>query len=138
MRRKDESLQQFSELSKKHPKGIPMKAMEKYLFDTISNRNVQRCLTQDDYNILQEKYGLLKNRNEKIEENAQFVMNKLAATKPIDSFLLFSEVYTIIIIGTSDLDKLNSNFTDTVIKKLIHSAYQFYIRYVYAPIQKDA
>ena len=26
MRRKDESLQQFSELSKKHPKGIPMKA----------------------------------------------------------------------------------------------------------------
>lgn len=40
MRRKDESLQQFSELSKKHPKGIPMKAMEKYLFDTISNRNV--------------------------------------------------------------------------------------------------
>ena len=40
MRRKDESLQQFSELSKKHPKGTPMKAMEKYLFDTISNRNV--------------------------------------------------------------------------------------------------
>ena len=65
-------------------------------------------------------------------------MNKLATTKPIDSFLLFSEVYTIIIIGTSDLNKLNSNFTDTVIKKLIHSAYQFYIRYVYAPIQKDA
>ena len=125
MRRKDESLQQFSELSKKHPKGIPMKAMEKYLFDTISNRNIYRCLTQDDYNILQEKYGLLSTRNEKIEENAQFVMSKLATTKPIDSFLLFSEAYTIIIIGTSDLNKLNSNFTDTVIKKLIHSACQF-------------
>lgn len=111
-------------LSKEYPDGIPISAFEQFLFDTISYNNIYRCLTQDDYNILQEKYSLLDNRNEKIEENAKFMMNKLATTKSIDDFFLFSEAYTIIIIGTSDLNKLNSNLTNTVLKTLIHSACQ--------------
>ena len=41
-------------------------------------------------------------RQSKIEENAKFMMSKLATTKSIDDFFLFSEAYTIIIIGTSD------------------------------------
>ena len=123
-KRKDETVEQFLSLSKKYPDGIPISAFEQFLFDTISYNNIYRCLTQDDYNILQEKYALLDNRNEKIEENAKFMMNKLATTKSIDDFFLFSEAYTIIIIGTSDLNKLNSNLTNTVLKTLIHSACQ--------------
>ena len=99
--------------------------MEEFLFATISNNNIYRCLTQEDYNILQKKYGLLDRRNEKIEENAKFMMSKLATKKSINDFLLFSEAYTIIIIGTSDLNKLNPKLTDTVVRKLIHSACQF-------------
>ena len=83
------------------------------------------CLIQEDYNILQEKYGLLDNRNEKIEENAKFMMSKLATTKSIDDFFLFSEAYTIIIIGTSDLNKLNPKIINKVVKQLIHSVCQF-------------
>ena len=123
-KRKDETVEQFLSLSKKYPDGIPISAFEQFLFDTISYNNIYRCLTQDDYNILQEKYALLDNRKEKIEENAKFMMNKLATTKSIDDFFLFSEAYTIIIIGTSDLNKLNSNLTNTVLKTLIHSACQ--------------
>lgn len=123
-KRKDETVEQFLSLSKEYPDGIPISAFEQFLFDTISYNNIYRCLTQDDYNILQEKYALLDSRNEKIEENAKFMMNKLATTKSIDDFFLFSEAYTIIIIGTSDLNKLNSNLTNTVIKTLIHSACQ--------------
>lgn len=123
-KRKDETVEQFLSLSKEYPDGIPISAFEQFLFDTISYNNIYRCLTQDDYNILQEKYALLDNRNEKIEENAKFMMNKLATTKSIDDFFLFSEAYTIIIIGTSDLNKLNSNLTNTVLKTLIHSACQ--------------
>lgn len=123
--RKQEALDQFLSLSKEYPKGIPLKAMEEYLFKTISNYNIYRCLTQDDYNILQKKYGLLDNRFEKTEENGRLMMEKLATTKSIDDFLLFSEAYTIIIIGTSDLNKLNPQFTDKVIKELIHSACKF-------------
>ena len=123
-KRKDETVEQFLSLSKEYPDGIPISAFEQFLFDTISYNNIYRCLTQDDYNILQKKYALLDNRNEKIEENAKFMMNKLATTKSIDDFFLFSEAYTIIIIGTSDLNKLNSNLTNTVLKTLIHSACQ--------------
>lgn len=43
----------------------------------------------------------LNNRNENIKENAKFMMSKLASSKSIDDFFFFSEVYTIIIIGTS-------------------------------------
>lgn len=124
-KRKEETTQQFIELSNEYPNGIPMEAMEGFLFDTISHNNIYRCLTQDDYNILQEKYGLLDHRNEKIEENAKFMMSRLATARPVENFLLFSEAYTIIIIGTSDLNKLNSTLTDSVVKSLIRSACQF-------------
>lgn len=123
-RRKSETAEQFLSLSREYPNGIPREMFEQFLFDTISYNNIYRCLTQDDYNILQKKYGLLDNRNEKIEENGKFMLSKLATTKSIDDFLLFSEAYTIIIIGTSDLNKLNSHLIDTVVKKLIHSACQ--------------
>ncbi|WP_425538093.1 TetR/AcrR family transcriptional regulator [Microaceticoccus formicicus] len=122
---KQKSLNQFLTLSENYEDGIPMKAMEQYLFDTISNYNIYRCLTQDDYDILQKKYGLLDDRKEKIVENGKFIMEKLATSKPFENFLLFSEAYTIIIIGTSDLNKLDSKYTDEVIKNLIHSACQF-------------
>lgn len=124
-KRKDEATAQFLSLSKKYPNGIPMTIFEQFLFDTISYKNIYRCLTQEDYNILQKKYGLLDNRNEKIKENAKFMMSKLATKKSLNNFLLFSETYTIIIIGTSDLNKLNSKLTDTIVKQLIHSACQF-------------
>ena len=124
-RRKDETAEQFLLLSKEYPNGIPMTVFEQFLFDTISHNNIYRCLTQEDYNILQEKYGLLDNRNEKIEENAKFMMSKLATTKSIDDFFLFSEAYTIIIIGTSDLNKLNPKIINKVVKQLIHSVCQF-------------
>ncbi|MDY6063059.1 MAG: TetR/AcrR family transcriptional regulator [Erysipelotrichaceae bacterium] len=124
-KRKDEATAQFLSLSKKYPNGIPMTIFEQFLFDTISYKNIYRCLTQEDYNILQKKYGLLDNRNEKIKENAKFMMSKLATKKSLNNFLLFSEAYTIIIIGTSDLNKLNSKLTDTIVKQLIHSACQF-------------
>ncbi|RRD95754.1 TetR/AcrR family transcriptional regulator [Clostridiales bacterium COT073_COT-073] len=124
-KRKDEATAQFLSLSKEYPNGIPMAIFEQFLFDTISHKNIYRCLTQEDYNILQEKYGLLDNRNEKIKENAKFMMSKLATTKSIDDFFLFSEAYTIIIIGTSDLNKLNPKIINTVVKQLIHSACQF-------------
>lgn len=124
-RRKEETVEQFLSLSNDHPNGIPIDSMEEFLFATISNNNIYRCLTQEDYNILQKKYGLLDRRNEKIEENAKFMMSKLATKKSINDFLLFSEAYTIIIIGTSDLNKLNPKLTDTVVRKLIHSACQF-------------
>ncbi|MDY5741607.1 MAG: TetR/AcrR family transcriptional regulator [Lachnospiraceae bacterium] len=123
-RRKSETAEQFLSLSREYPNGIPREMFEQFLFDTISYNNIYRCLTQDDYNILQKKYGLLDNRNEKIEKNGKFMLSKLATTKSIDDFLLFSEAYTIIIIGTSDLNKLNSHLIDTVVKKLIHSACQ--------------
>ena len=124
-KRKDETREQFLALSKEYPTGIPMEVFEQFLFDTISYNNIYRCLTQDDYNILQKKYGLLDNRNEKIKETATFMMRKLATTKSINDFLLFSEAYTIIIIGTSDLNKLNPELTDTAVKQLIHSVCQF-------------
>lgn len=124
-KRKDETVKQFLSISKEYSNEIPMEVFEKFLFDTISHNNIYRCLTQDDYNILQEKYGLLDNRNEKIEENAKFMMSKLATTKSFDDFFLFSEAYTIIIIGTSDLNKLNTKFTDKAVKRLIHSACKF-------------
>lgn len=124
-KRKDETVEQFLSLSKEYPNGIPMAAFEQFLFDTISHNNIYRCLTQEDYNILQEKYGLLDNRNEKIKENAKFMMSKLTTTKSIDDFFPFSEAYTIIIIGTSDLNKLNPKLTDKIVKKFIHSACQF-------------
>lgn len=124
-RRKDETAEQFLLLSKEYPNGIPMTVFEQFLFDTISHNNIYRCFTQEDYNILQEKYGLLDNRNEKIEENAKFMMSKLATTKSIDDFFLFSEAYTIIIIGTSDLNKLNPKIINKVVKQLIHSVCQF-------------
>lgn len=52
------------------------------------------------------------------------MLDKLATSKSIDDFLLFSEAYTIII-GTSDLSKLNPSLTGQAIKKLVHSACQF-------------
>ncbi len=123
-KKKDESVKRFISLSEEYPNGIPIDAMEQFLFNSISNHNIYRYITQDDYNILQEKYGLLDNRSSKIEENGEFMMSKLATTKSIDNFMLFSEAYTIIIIGTSDLNKLTPQFTDIAIKNLIHSACQ--------------
>ena len=121
-RRKKETTAQFVALSEAYPDGIPMDAMEQFLFDTISSRNIYRCLTQDDYNILQEKYGLLDTRDAKIEENGKFMMSRLATAKSLEHFLLFAEAYTIIIIGTSDLNKLNSQCTDIAVRNLLHSA----------------
>lgn len=124
-RRKKETVAQFMMLSKEYPDGIPMEAMAQFLFDTISNHNIYRFLTQDDYNVLQKKYGLLNTRNAKIKENGTFVMSRLATEKSLEHFLLFAEAYTVIVIGTSDLTKLNPQFTDTVIRNLVHAACRF-------------
>lgn len=99
--------------------------MEQFLIDTISHSNIYQCLTQEDYNLLQKKFGLLDNKNANTIENAKFMLDKLATSKSIDDFLLFSEAYTIIIIGTSDLSKLNPTLTEQAIKNLVHSACQF-------------
>lgn len=91
-RRKEETKEQFLLLSEKYTEGIPMKVFEEFLFNTISHKNIYSCLTQEDYNILQEKYGLLNNRNENIKENAKFMMSKLASSKSIDDFFFFQKL----------------------------------------------
>ncbi|UTC64002.1 hypothetical protein E4O00_08940 [Treponema sp. OMZ 788] len=50
------------------------------------------------------------------------MMEKLATSKTLEDFLLFADAFTIIVIGTSDLTKLNPKVTDEVTKKLIHAA----------------
>lgn len=123
--RKEEAMEQFLNLAKEYPGGIPFNVMEQYLIDTISHTNIYQCLTQEDYNLLQKKFGLLDNKNANTIENAKFMLDKLDTSKSIDDFLLFSEAYTIIIIGTSDLSKLNPKLTEQAIKNLVHSACQF-------------
>lgn len=114
--------QQFLSLCNDYPDGIPIDEMEKFLYNSISHNNIYRCLTQNDYDLLQKKYSLLDDRTDKIAENGKFIMSKLATTQSVDRFMLFSEAYTIIVIGTSDLNKLNANYSDSAIKSLIHSA----------------
>lgn len=122
--RKQESLAQFLALSEEYPTGIPIEALEKYLYDVISNYNIYRCLSQRDYNLLQKKYALLERRTEKIAENGVLMMERLATSKTLDDFKRFAEAYTILIIGTSDQSKLDPDFSDQAIKALIHSACQ--------------
>ncbi|UTC66144.1 MULTISPECIES: TetR/AcrR family transcriptional regulator [unclassified Treponema] len=121
-KRKEEAFNLFLSLAEKFPKGIPFEAMEQYLIDTISHFNLYRLLSQAEYNKLQKKYGLLDNRNEQTKENGKFMMEKLATSKTLEDFLLFADAFTIIVIGTSDLTKLNPKVTDEVTKKLIHAA----------------
>ena len=124
-KKKYEALDQFMRLSHNFPDGIPRPEMEQYLFTMVSNYNIYHYLNQEEYNHLQAKYDLQKNRDEKIEENAKFIMPRLDTKKPLESFNLFAEAYTIIIIGTSDLTKLNQNYTDKAIRSLIHAACSF-------------
>ncbi|WP_428771318.1 TetR/AcrR family transcriptional regulator [Treponema sp. HNW] len=121
-KRKEEAFNRFLLLAEKHPKGIPFEAMEQYLLDTISHFNLYRLLSQAEYNKLQKKYGLLDNRNEQTKENGKFMMEKLATSKTLEDFLLFADAFTIIVIGTSDLTKLNPEVTDEATKKLLHAA----------------
>lgn len=123
-KRKMESFNKFILLAKKYNDKIPQPAMEDYLFEMISSYNIYRLLSQDDYNILQKKHGLLKNRDENIEKSGKFILEKLDSRKNLDDFKLFSQAFTIIIIGTSDLTKLDPNLADDATKKLIHSACQ--------------
>lgn len=124
-KRKETSYKEFEKLSIEFPNGIPREKFENFLFETISKYNIYRCLSQDDFDILEKKYALLDKRANKIKESGKFILNKLATNKTLTDYELFAESFTIIIIGTSDLNKLNSNFTDTVIKKFIQSACDF-------------
>ena len=124
-KRKLDAMDQFNQLANKFPNGIPMHELESYFFNMITNYNIYRYLNQEEYNHLQNKYDLLKNRDQNIEETAKYMMQKLDTTKSIESFKQFSECYTMIIIGTSDLTKLNKQYTDDAIKALIHAACSF-------------
>ena len=121
-KRKLEAIAKFNSLADKYNDKIPLFALEEYLYDMVSNYNIYRYLNQEEYNHLQQKYGLLDKRDEKIEENAIIMMSKLDTDKTVDSFKVFSEAYSIIVIGTSDLSKLNENYLDEATRSLINAA----------------
>ena len=121
-KRKAEAIAKFNMLADEYDNQIPLFALEQYLYDMVSNYNIYRYLNQEEYNFLQDKYGLLDRRDEKIAENAIMMMSKLDTDKSIDSFKVFSEAYSIVVIGTSDLSKLNENYLDEAIRNLVNAA----------------
>lgn len=120
--RKKDAMNQFVQLALEYSDNIPMSALETYFNDMLTNYNIYRYLNQQEYDHLQKQYHLLQDREEKIEQQAHFMMSKLQTTKGVEAFKLFSEAYTILVIGTSDESKLNSAYTQDAIQALIHAA----------------
>lgn len=120
--RKNLSLKKFNELSKFHTDGIPFDKMKSFLIENLNTNNIYRLLSQDDYNNLISKIDLPKENAEDIIKFGNYFMSKLKTDKNIDDFLLFSEAYKVIVIGTSDLTKLDENLLEPVLDKLVESA----------------
>lgn len=114
----------FFALANTYAEGIPMPVFEHFLFTCLTQYNIYRCLKQADYDILQKKYSLLEQRNAQLTESGKEILRHLNIDTDLDHFRLFSEAYTIIIIGTSDVSKLTPPLTEPAIKQLVHAACQ--------------
>ncbi|WP_029410482.1 TetR/AcrR family transcriptional regulator [Treponema pedis] len=123
--RKRQSIENFKVLASKYPKGIPFKEMKMYLLNNLNNENIYRLLSQEDYNALMQKFNLSQSEEDAVEKTGAYIMSKLATDKTAEDFKLFSEAYKIIIIGTSDLTKLNTDVLNSVSEKLVESACKF-------------
>lgn len=117
-KRKNESFDSFNLLAKKHPNGIPFDEIYLYFFNNLLNNNVYRLLTQEEYNSIIQKIPTQDNT----EEIAKYMMSKLDSDKGVQDFLLFAECYKIIIIGSSDLSKLNNTILNDALSSMVKSA----------------
>ncbi|MGY3723813.1 transcriptional regulator, TetR family [Granulicatella balaenopterae] len=117
-KRKKESFQAFELLVQNYPQGIPFEETYHYFLDNLLKDNIYQLLTQEEYNSLLKEQELNKNT----EEVAQYIMSKLATTKGVKEFLLFAECYKIIIIGSSDLSKLDSQQLEQALSSLVKSS----------------
>ncbi|MDO5718996.1 MAG: TetR/AcrR family transcriptional regulator [Tissierellia bacterium] len=120
--RKQKSIIRFEELSKKYPGGIPLPEMKEYLIANLKYDNIYRLLSQQDYNTLMSKLDIEESKTDNTAEYGKYIMSRLKTDKKAEDFILFSEMYKIIIIGTSDLTKLNDDLLDESIEKLVASA----------------
>lgn len=124
-KRKDESIMNFLKLSNEYNSKISRKDFENYLYENLVHYNIYRILSQEDFEILNNKFGMLNERSKNIEKMAEYILNNIDSNKTSLDFKYFSEAYTMIIIGSSDIDKLNKKYVDVAIKQLIHSACDF-------------
>lgn len=124
-KRKDESITNFLKLSNEYNSKISRKDFEDYLYENLVHYNIYRILSQEDFEILNNKFGMLNDRSKNIEKMAEYILNNIDSNKTSLDFKYFSEAYTMIIIGSSDIDKLNKKYVNVAIKQLIHSACEF-------------
>ena len=60
--------------------------------------------------------------NEQSTLTAEFIMSKLATNKGIKEYALFNQSYNILIIGTSDISKINTSVFDDTLKPMVAAA----------------
>lgn len=116
--KKKESLEAFDRLVEQHPNGIPFHEIKQYFLRNVKENNIYRFLTQEEINRL---LSILP-REDSTPQIGEHIMGKLATTKSVDAFSLFAEAYKIIVIGTSDLSKLNAALLDDALDPLVDAA----------------
>lgn len=120
-KRKEESMHKFEALSLKYQEGIPFEACKKYFLENLKENNIYRLLRQDEYDDLIKKMP----PEDHSLEMGKYILSKLKTKKKLEDFYLFSEAYKIIVIGSSDISKLNEQYLDQSLEQLVHAACSF-------------
>lgn len=118
-KRKQKSFENFNNLVQKYPNGIPFEETYRFFLDNLLEDNVYRLLSQEEYNSLLEEKP-----KGNMDEIAAYMMSKLDTSKGVSEFMLFAECYKVIVIGSSDLSKLNEKYLEKVLAVMVKSACQ--------------
>ncbi|MDO5733010.1 MAG: TetR/AcrR family transcriptional regulator [Eubacteriales bacterium] len=125
LERKRESLSAFEALCQSYPQGIPFDALKQFWLDNLRTNNIYRLLSQSDYALIQERLDLPPEEDDKNQQLAEQIMSHLASDKGADDFMNFSEAYKLLVIGSSDLSKLDQKRLDLVLEHLVDTACRF-------------
>lgn len=117
-KRKQESIERFNILAQKYPEGIPFDETYKYFLNNLAKDNIYRLLSQAEYNSLIEETPQENNT----QAVGKYIMSKLKTSKGVDAFMLFAECYKIIVIGSSDLTKLDKKILNKALASLVKAA----------------
>lgn len=113
--------EEFTLLFENYPQGVPCEVLSDFFLDYISEDNIYRVFTQEGYNKI---FPEVPGDSESLAKTGQFIMSKLATDKGLEEFLLFTQCIRILVIGTSDLSKLDKNLLRKALSPLVKAACQ--------------
>lgn len=120
LKKRNESFDAFTSLAKNYPQGIPYEEACNFFYQNLKNNNIYQYLSADECNMLINKFQ--PKANEQSTLTAEFIMSKLATNKGIKEYALFNQSYNILIIGTSDISKINTSVFDDTLKPMVAAA----------------